>query len=319
MTDLGASDLRQRVDAALHAASIRPDVDAVVRRARELEPGLRTPRPFADDVDDPTLDPDATLQPFVDALRRRLDAQLVERSLRSLPSPVARQQRRHWFVLGAIATAAAAAGLLALPPIRAVLAVDGDEAAGSIAVDQAARAPDREVEPRRGKPRDADERVARDPAHARAPEPRADRVVDRGAGDLEARAHVEGDASTTPGDDDAPSAEAARGVDEAIAGAERRARLARERGDAKAAAAAYRQIVRVGGRRRSVELAYGELFALARQQGADPGPLWRAYLRRFPRGLYAQDAEAGLCRSSPDARPGGCRSRPDADPPELER
>ncbi len=45
-------------------------------------------------------------------------------------------------------------------------------------------------------------------------------------------------------------------------------------------------------------LAYGDLFTLARQRGdkAREVALWKAYLKRFPRGRFADDARAGLCR-----------------------
>jgi hypothetical protein len=74
-------------------------------------------------------------------------------------------------------------------------------------------------------------------------------------------------------------------------------------GDLAGARKDFRAIVRIGGRRKQVELAYAELFALARQGGQPLPPLWRAYLRRFPKGRYAAEASAGLCRAaSPQTR-----------------
>ncbi len=57
----------------------------------------------------------------------------------------------------------------------------------------------------------------------------------------------------------------------------------------------FEAIVRLGGRRPQVQLAYGELFTLTRQLGGDEARLWQAYLERFPKGRYADDARAGLC------------------------
>lgn len=77
-------------------------------------------------------------------------------------------------------------------------------------------------------------------------------------------------------------------------------------GDRGGAEAKFLEVVRAGGRTPLAELAWGDLFALARQMG-DEGRLakrWRGYVAKFPRGRYADDARAGLCRSS--KTPGAC-------------
>lgn len=74
------------------------------------------------------------------------------------------------------------------------------------------------------------------------------------------------------------------------------ARRAWRNGDLSQAEALFRKIIKVGGRHRLAELAYGDLFSLTAQRGKSLGPVWRAYLRRFPKGRYAEDARAGLCR-----------------------
>lgn len=50
-----------------------------------------------------------------------------------------------------------------------------------------------------------------------------------------------------------------------------------------------------------IELAYGDLFVLARQIGDVQGleRARRAYLERFPRGIYADDASAGAAIAIP--------------------
>ena len=60
----------------------------------------------------------------------------------------------------------------------------------------------------------------------------------------------------------------------------------------------FREIVKLGRKSEFAELAYGELFALASRATGDQelAKLWRAYLRRFPGGRYADGARAGLCR-----------------------
>ena len=76
--------------------------------------------------------------------------------------------------------------------------------------------------------------------------------------------------------------------------------------DTAGAEKAYRALVNKGGRSALAELAYGDLFTLARQRGDRQGEqaLWSEYLERFPQGRFVEDARAGLCRrSAKDARP----------------
>lgn len=76
-------------------------------------------------------------------------------------------------------------------------------------------------------------------------------------------------------------------------------------GDRSGAEAKFLEVTRIGGRTPLAELAWGDLFALARQMG-DDGRLakrWKGYVARFPRGRYADDARAGLCRTSAKAGP----------------
>jgi hypothetical protein len=86
-------------------------------------------------------------------------------------------------------------------------------------------------------------------------------------------------------------------VDE-LAAIDREARAAWKRGDLAAAEAGFEALVRRGGRRSLVDLAFGDLFELARQRGdaAKDARLWRRYVERFPTGRYADEARAGLCR-----------------------
>ncbi|MBK8235719.1 MAG: hypothetical protein IPK74_09205 [Deltaproteobacteria bacterium] len=83
------------------------------------------------------------------------------------------------------------------------------------------------------------------------------------------------------------------------AGLDAQARAAWRDGDLGLAQRRLEQLVRRGGRSTLVDLAYGDLFALARQRD-QPSKLrsyWRAYVERFPKGRFIDDARAGLCRS----------------------
>ncbi|MBL8944768.1 MAG: hypothetical protein JNK45_16525, partial [Myxococcales bacterium] len=70
-------------------------------------------------------------------------------------------------------------------------------------------------------------------------------------------------------------------------------------------AEAERLLLRIAksGRSARAELAYGDLFSIARQRRGSAGQvaLWRAYLERFPRGRFADDARGGVCRRAEDA------------------
>ncbi|MEE9384305.1 MAG: hypothetical protein V3V08_12940 [Nannocystaceae bacterium] len=69
-------------------------------------------------------------------------------------------------------------------------------------------------------------------------------------------------------------------------------------GELEAAERSFRRVIKLAGRGAIADLAYGDLFTLARQRGApgDESKLWRQYIRRFPHGRFSDDVRAGLCR-----------------------
>jgi hypothetical protein len=79
-------------------------------------------------------------------------------------------------------------------------------------------------------------------------------------------------------------------------------------GQLEQAARKFRAIVKIGGRSEYAELAFGELFALARRDSTshELDELWSAYLKRFPHGRYADAARAGLCRRTPEPNKPSC-------------
>jgi hypothetical protein len=79
-------------------------------------------------------------------------------------------------------------------------------------------------------------------------------------------------------------------------------------GDLAGAEQRFRAIIELGGRSRYADLAYGDLFTLARQRDdqAEERSLWQEYLERFPTGRFADDARAGLCRRGVEAERGAC-------------
>ncbi len=82
-------------------------------------------------------------------------------------------------------------------------------------------------------------------------------------------------------------------------------------GDLAGADERYIEIAAIGGARPEVEHAFADRFGLARTRN-DPASqrrLWRAYLERFPRGSFADDAQAGLCRGELGPEQDACWSR----------
>jgi hypothetical protein len=71
------------------------------------------------------------------------------------------------------------------------------------------------------------------------------------------------------------------------------------------ATSALERIVEIGGKRRQVEAAFADLFAITRQRVTgdarerELSALWSRYLDRFPQGRHADDARAGSCRVAP--------------------
>lgn len=86
------------------------------------------------------------------------------------------------------------------------------------------------------------------------------------------------------------------------------AREAWRRGDLDGARGKLEELVRLAGRRDIADIAYGDLFSLARQQG-DTRQLrryWKRYTSKFPAGRYIDDARAGLCRTAPQGEQRAC-------------
>jgi len=82
-------------------------------------------------------------------------------------------------------------------------------------------------------------------------------------------------------------------------------------GDLPEAERLFRRLAKRAGKDRLGDLAYGDLFTLARQTDAPAkeAALWREYLARFPRGRFADDARAGLCRRAAGASQTECWQR----------
>jgi hypothetical protein len=88
---------------------------------------------------------------------------------------------------------------------------------------------------------------------------------------------------------------------------DRDAHAAWKAGDLATAERKFEELIALSGKSRLADLAWGDLFTLARRRGdaAAETAAWKRYLAAWPRGRFADDARAGLCRRDADDR-GAC-------------
>lgn len=279
---------RSRLDTAVADREI-PDLDVVVRRAAVLNPDA-VPLDFDGVASERDPEYVAALSPLVQAYRERLDEQIEVSSGACAP----RSRVRPWMLVASLA-AAALVVVWGVGELRAVRAQQHDDAqARSAAVD----ASQREVADGQASER----QVQRVPSRTqrRATAPRVEPVTPQ-APDVP---QVPGAATDKP-----VAINKKLDRDERIAALDAQARRAWKEGDRGTAQRRFRTIVKIGGRRKAVEIAFAELFSLVRQQGKQPVADWKAYLRRFPQGRYAADAHAGLCSAIAAAERDACWER----------
>ena len=298
------SALERRI--AAHGA--RPDFLDVVERAHALDP-LAVPEEALAEADALAVElaeaeergpageeavVDAWLHDVRAAVERKLEARR-EHELPALQGPPAR--RGMWWLVGA---AVAAAALLVVGVGQAVRMVadpvepaeqaqhinDGGGATGT--VDVVAPRPHPIVTPRRA-PTDA--RVEPPPIV----EPEAIAPVPA----------IEADATAAESRTSASRSDRDRDRFGALAEAAQAHWRAGRRAEAQRL---FAKIVAEAGRARAAELAYADLFTLASQAGdaAAQRQWWKSYLRRFPRGRFADDARAGLCRGAAAGKRAEC-------------
>lgn len=288
-------------------AGVRPDFAAVLARAQAdhgddeddddastaptdgLAPVLElSPRPRAGQADD-------MLTQLTDDARGAVERMVTERRMRPIPPlPRPRPQRSRLGVVLAAGALLAAAVVATVAGVRWM--TPAQEHAADDARNQAAQSDRLD--------RSADEPlVERTPAPPQRPVPAPEPSLETPVAPIEdVVAPIESSAVE-------PSRRPRVGVDlDALRELSAQARRAWADGDRDLAETKYLQVTALGGRNALAELAWGDLFALARQRG-DAGreaKRWRAYLQRFPHGRYADDARGGLCRIAKD--PAACWS-----------
>lgn len=312
-------DAERLIDELLDAANDEVDQEpiepppfaAVLGRAQRLQPGLVADRPAAPaptTTDDAQLT--AALAPFIDAARAEAQWDIEQQQREGGPGlPGRAGPSRLWVLGGIMAVAAALVLLFGLFDVqrawRADNTFEGTQAFDHAGTERPLRASAPRIEPA---PRPVRRRVAKKADQA---PPVSEPVVPEQAAPLE---------ELNP---DPPPAEKRRSTKPKPTKAERLAKLDAQAqaqlaaGDTAAAARTLESLVRKGGRSTLVQLAYGDLFTLAYRRGDRPAQakLWRRYLDTFPRGRFADDARAGLCRHANASRRGGCWERYLADFP----
>lgn len=255
----------------------------LVRGGHDLQPGARQDARKEDGLDDWLGDVRA-------AVERRVDeAQAQPRP----PLPVARDRRVAWWI-GGVALAAAILLVVGIGQVVRVAALGTSEAP-----DQALRA--HEPSGTTGTVQ-AQERQAPQP-RLRTPPPK--KVEHEVVVVPSAEPVVESEPSAEP-----PASRTKRRMTKAqrlkVLADQAQAHWRAGRRDE--AQRLFERVVAEGGRSRAAEMAYADLFTLA-SQAEDPATQrkrWRAYLRRFARGRFADDARAGLCRSAAAAKRQAC-------------
>jgi len=92
---------------------------------------------------------------------------------------------------------------------------------------------------------------------------------------------------------------------ERLAALDGAAHAAWKAGDLGIAEEKFEALIALAGTSRLADLAYGDLFTLARRRGDTKREvaLWKRYLAAFDRGRFSDDARAGLCRKSATDKP----------------
>lgn len=281
-----------------------PDFAAMLARVREIDPAALPHRPGkpAENLtavvalanDDAAMNSAPALARFTAILRTELDARLGgERTQTVIPPPPPARRRRAVLVAIAATVMLTFAVGIALVGQRQELAQTGSQASDQLA-----------PELHGGLVREGSEQGVsfRPPGELKALPP------------PDIQGHV--DAPKEPASDPGPSlpspapAPARRLAPKATAGPslEDEAQALWQRGELAAAEQKYRQILRAAGRSPRAELAYADLFSLIRQSHGMDGQSkeWRAYLKLFPRGRFAEDARAGICQRAPDETHASC-------------
>lgn len=300
-----------------------PSFAAVMARAHRIDPE-RVPSTHVDQAQrsgapTPPVDPDAFVNTLILAARADAEASIEARRHRAAPrlvDPGAHRRVTTAVVatVGGLLTAAAAVSLALSLRGDAIDRAAQDRDSSSLAAAQAA------VEDTGGQanvPPAAEPAPARrrTPAGTRRPEhapleqldptsplapPPLEVPPQPGSFDASGSTDADPEPDVVSPETDRPARKPPRHA-RSIAKLDAKARDALAAGNLSEADAALARLIQHGGKSRLAEAAFGDRFAIAHRLhgAAAQRKLWRSYLQRFPRGRFADDARAGLCRRAP--------------------
>ncbi len=305
-SDAWLGDVSAALDRRIAAAGVQPDFLDVVTRAHELDPELVPAEcieeadalaPVLDidaDQDQGSVEEEARLDDWLGDVRAAVERKVEQRAEGPSPQLNAPTDRRGAWWIGGAVLAAAIVLVLGIGLVVQVLDMGLTEAP-----DQALRI--QEPDDTTGQSLEILEQSEAEPVPSPRPRMQTREVVEHEAVVIPEEREPEAKALPTrrrraPSKTERLKAMADQAQEHWRAGRRAEARRLFER------------IVSEGGRHRAVQMAYADLFTLASQAG-DRGAQrtsWQGYLRRFPRGRFADDARAGLCRTAPSSRRGSC-------------
>lgn len=299
-------DVVRAVDEDLARDAGCPDLAAVVARAHELDPQRVSAEAVAEVAQwAPVVSiqqghrrrrtrDDVELLAVIEGVRAHVEEDVAQR-LHTPPQLHARRPsppraRRVWALVLAAAAVLVVVGASVLQGGR--LRFEADEGARNEAA-LIGPAPSSEASEAASRAREADA-----PDAAVLPEP---------APAIEQGPAIEPEptptAEPTPIDTAEPRARTPKRAEPTLEELDAAAHAAWRAGDLPEAERLFRRLAKRAGKDRLGDLAYGDLFTLARQTSAPTkeAALWREYLARFPKGRFADDARAGLCRRASGA------------------
>ncbi len=301
--ELWVVEAGRAMERRIAAAGAQPDFLDVVTRAHTMDPAVVTAT-MVEEADElaPVLDiradqdrgpaeQEAALDKWLGDVRSAVERRVQAQREAPLPAlPARRQRRMAWWAGGAVLAAGVLLALGLGQAVRAV-AVDGHAPEQSLHQSGATGAEGVAVHPLGQQP------APRSLPRVKAPSPEQEAII-------------------------VPEPEPPRPETPPKATSRRPSQRDRLRALADEAQAHWRagrrdearrlfeKIVARGGRSRAAEMAYADLFTLAHQaqDRSAQRRYWSAYLKKFSRGRFADDAKAGLCRSASASRRGACWS-----------
>ncbi|MEM7154452.1 MAG: hypothetical protein AAF799_16515 [Myxococcota bacterium] len=297
-------DAREAIERRIDASGATPDFLDVVTRAHALDPKA-VPESMLEQADalapvieldeerERGADPDEQrLDEWLGDVRSAMDRRVEARKYGPTPALIVprRDRRMVWWVGGAVAAAVALAfAIVPMVNSMSLRTADPSEQALHIKESSGTTGTVQEQEPAAEPLRP---RRTRSPVVEPEPEPEPVPEV------VEAEPEPE------------PSSSRSRPRRDRFAALADRAQTYWREGQRDEAQRVFVRITKEAGRSRAAEMAYADLFTLAHQARDEKAQRrwWRAYLRRFPHGRFADDARAGLCRSEASGKRTECWS-----------